>query len=297
MSTPLRTLGCLLAALLLAVFPAPRAAAQAALPAVGDTVHEFRLVDGSVVYGRVVEAEADAVTVETAAGVRIRVERGQLRAVRAVPAGAAERGEWLPDPHGTRLFFGPTARAVPAGEGYFGVYELFFPFVTYGVTDRFTVSAGTPVFPGLIGEVFYLAPKVEVVRAPAASVAVGALALFATKAMDGTVGLLYGVGTLGTPDAAVTAGLTVPVILTDRESRIGRDPSFMVGGERRIGPRSKLLSENYVFAGGDLALVSGGVRFFGDRLSADFGIGLAVEGSNTHCCIPLVNFVYSFGGR
>jgi hypothetical protein len=47
--------------------------------------------------------------------------------------------------------------------------------------------------------------------------------------------------------------------------------------------------------GGESGGVSGGVRFFGERLSADAGVGLLIERSDVTCCLPLVNFVYSFG--
>lgn len=258
----------------------------------------IELVDGSRLYGRIVAADAERVTVETVGGVRMELARAQVR--RTAPAdGRVVDGEvWADDPHATRLFFGPTARAVPAGEGYFGVYELFFPFVSYGVTDRFTMSGGTPVIPELIGQVFYLAPKLEVVRTPNASVAVGVLALFATQeAFDGSAGLLYGVGTFGSPDRALSVGATVPFVAWDGESEIGRDPAFMVGGEARLSRRTKFISENYFAWGQEGGLVSGGIRFFGERLSADFGLGAGFGESESFCCVPLLNFMYSFGDR
>jgi hypothetical protein len=275
------------------------AAPSAAQPAAPDTtVREFRLADGSRVYGRVVASDAARVTVETLGGVRMELARAQVRSEAPV-RGRVVNGElWLEDPHATRLFFGPTARAVPRGEGYFGVYELFFPFVTYGVTDRFTLSGGTPVIPEAIGQVFYLAPKLEVVRTPTVSVALGALAFFVTEEVDeGSAGLVYAVGTFGGPDASVSAGATVPFIMSDADSEIVREPGFMLGGEYRLSRRTKLLSENYFVPAGEVGLISAGVRFFGERLSADFGLGAGLGGGESVCCLPLVNFVYSFGGE
>ncbi|HYR09928.1 MAG TPA: hypothetical protein VEQ60_19295, partial [Longimicrobium sp.] len=193
------------------------------------------------------------------------------------------------------LFFAPTARGVRKGEGYLGVYELFFPFVTYGVTDRFTISGGTPIVPEAIGKVFYLAPKYEVLRTPTASAAVGVLALFATEQEEiGSAGLLYGVGTFGTPDQALTVGATVPFIAAEGESEVGNDPVLMLGGESRMTRRTKFITENYFMPSESGGLLSGGVRFFGERLSADFGIGAAFGDGDNFCCLPLVNFVYSF---
>jgi hypothetical protein len=278
-------------------FALPRTAAAQVdtVAVVADSLYTIRLSDGSVLYGRVTEQSADGLTVETQSGATVRLRRDQVVSMERL-AGRVVNGQvWGDDPHGTRLFFGPTARAIPRGEGYFGVYELFFPFVSYGVTDRFTISGGTPVFPEAIGKVFYLAPKYEVLRTPRASAAVGVLALFATEDVTwGSAGLLYGVGTFGTPDQALTVGATVPFTASDGDSEIGDDPVLMVGGEARMSRRTKFITENYFMPGESGALISGGVRFFGERLSADFGLGAGFGGDEGSCCLPLVNFVYSF---
>lgn len=287
----------LLAALPLALaFASPRpAAAQVDTVAIAaDSLYTIRLSDGSVLYGRVTEQSADGLTVETQSGATVRLRRDQIVSLERVQGRVVNGEVWSEDPHATRLFFGPTARSIPKGEGYFGVYELFFPFVSYGVTDRFTISAGTPIIPEAIGQFFYLAPKYEVLRTPTASAAVGVLALFATQELTGSAGLLYGVGTFGTPDRALTLGATVPFIAADGESDIGDQPVFMVGGESRIGRRTKFLTENYFLPSEGIGAVSGGVRFFGERLSADFGISAAFGDGDNACCLPLVNFVYSF---
>jgi hypothetical protein len=295
LSRALLLLACLCAAA--CALPA-RAAAQepAGASAAQDTVYEVRLADGSVLYGRVVEQTPEEVTVLTQGGATVRLRRAQVASITVMQGRVVNGRVWGDDPHATRLFFGPTARAIPQGEGYFGVYELFFPFVSYGLTDRITLSAGTPVAPEIIGEVFYLAPKVEVIRTRSASAAVGVLALFATDdALDGSVGLVYGVGTFGSPDRSVTVGATVPFITTSEESDIGSDPAFMIGGEARLSRRTKFLTENYFApAAGSAGLVSWGIRFFGERLSADFGIGAALDEGDGYCCLPLLNFVYSF---
>jgi hypothetical protein len=286
----------LAAALLACALARPHAAAAQTdtTAAAADTVYEIRLRDGSVLIGRVVADGGATLTVRTQAGVTLTLPREQIASI-APLAGRLVNGDvWGEDPHATRLFFSPTARSIPQGEGYFGVYELFFPFVSYGVTDRFTVSAGTPIVPDYIGQIFYVAPKYEAIRLPRASVAVGVLALFAPEEeLDGSAGLIYGVGTFGDLDNALTVGATVPFIATSDDSDIGNDPVFMLGGESRISRRTKLLSENY-FVPDEGALISGGLRFFGERLSADFGIGAALGGGENSCCVPLVNFVYSF---
>jgi energy-converting hydrogenase Eha subunit B len=55
----------------------------------------------------------------------------------------------------------------------------------------------------------------------------------------------------------------------------------MLGGEARVGPRTKFLSENYFLVGESGVLVSGGIRFWGERLSADAGVGTIIGGDAT----------------
>jgi len=260
-----------------------------------DTIQEIRLVDGSVVRGTVLSETDDRVVIQTLGGIRMELERGQIRSMRAA-RGEVRNGEfWRQDPNRTRLFFAPTARPMAKGEGYVASYMLFFPFVGYGATDRVTLAGGTPIIPGLIGRAFYLAPKITLMSQPGMDVAVGTIALFATEALDeGSVGVVYGNGTFGGQERSLTAGLGWGFQMGGGSSRLSNDPVLMVGGDVRTGEQTKLLTENWF--GGGSGVLTGGIRFFGERLSADLGFGLAVEDSGTSCCLPLVNFVYSFGG-
>jgi hypothetical protein len=51
------------------------------------------------------------------------------------------------------------------------------------------------------------------------------------------------------------------------------------------------VTENYAFKGGGFA--SGGVRFFGEKLSADFGLVVPLFGDDTFV-FPMVNIVRKF---
>lgn len=295
--TPRRFLLGALALLALALALPPAAAPAAAqLPEriePGDTLVEVRLADGSTLYGRIVEVEGDRIVLQTQAGARVELERAQIRSLAPVRGRIREGEVWMDDPHATRLFFAPTGRSLPAGEGYFGVYELFFPFLTYGITDRVTVTGGTPVFPGAVGEFAYLGPKVLIVDASRTQLSAGVLA----GIFDGGVsGVAYGVGTWGDTDGAVTAGAAWGFFSGEGNSDVSDRPLLMLGGEARTGRRTKVLTENYFIPGESVAAVSGGIRFWGERLSADAGLA-AIIGEETGCCLPLVNFVYSFGKR
>lgn len=270
--------------------------AHARLLAPADTLVQVRLRDGTRLHGRVVAESPDSLTLETPGGTTVTLDRNGIEAIRTA-RGQVVDGRFVPeDPNRTRLLFSSTARPLRAGEGYVSSYLLFFPFVGVGLTDRVTLAGGTPILPGAMGEVFYLAPKVTVASSPGLDLAVGALGFFATRSLDeGSVGIVYGVGTFGEPDRAFTLGTGWGFSLGGGTSRIESDPVFVLGGEFRTGERTKFVTENWIVPGsGGVGLASGGVRFIGDRLTADLALGAAWDRGGGACCLPLVNFVYHF---
>lgn len=285
----------------LIVASAQVAGAQVPVPpaARGDTIMEVRLRDGSVLYGRVAEETPDRVVIVTSAGVRLELQRGQIESMRVTSGRAVDGAFWVEDPNSTRLFFTSTARPLRKGSGYISSFMLFLPLVAYGVTDRFTIAGGTPILPDAFGRVWYVAPKVTLVHRERSAFAVGALGFVLPEDVvdEGSIGIVYAAGTWGDRDRAITAGAGWGYRWASGTSDVSNDPVVMLGGETRVSRRVKLITENWVFTGGETeGVISGGVRFIGDRLSADLGIG-GFTGIGDGCCFPLVNFVYNFGKR
>lgn len=285
---------CLLALVtVLAWGGASRAAAQQPAPlAVSDTLYEVQLTDGGTYVGRIVAVEGETVTLESTAGVRVQFTRAQVVSIRPARGQEREGRFWRADPNQTRLFFSPTGRSLAAGDGYVGVYELFIPFVTFGITDQLLIAGGSPFYLAFTGEVtppFYLGPKLQVVRTDRIQAGVGALAVWIPNTE--TLGIVYGVGTFGDADNAVTTGIGWGYVDGGFSSR----PVVLLGGETRTGRSTKLITENLFVPGESGVLVSAGIRFFGERLSADAGLMGGIGGGDTECCLPVVNFVYHFG--
>ena len=298
MPVPIRAFLALACALTL--FGATPSAAQAPASrptAPADSIREVRLRDGSVLFGKVVEETPERVVVLTSSGARIEVARAQVESMRYTSGRAVDGAFWVEDPNSTRLFFTSTARPLRKGEGYISSFELFLPLVAYGVTDRFTIAGGTPIIPEAFGRVWYVAPKYTLHQTERSAYAVGALGFILPEDIvdEGSIGILYGAGTWGGRDRAITAGAGWGYRAGGGATEVSNDPVVMLGGETRVSRRVKLITENWLFTSGESAgLISGGVRFIGDRLSADLGVGSAV-GSGGGCCFPLVNFVYNFG--
>jgi hypothetical protein len=287
-----------------AAFGASPARAQAPATPVtaaarGDTITEVRLRDGSVLYGRVVEETPERVVLMTLAGARLELTRSQIESIRVTSGRSVDGAFWVEDPNSTRLFFTSTARPLRKGSGYIASFELFMPLVAYGVTDRLTLAGGTPIIPEAFGRLWYFAPKYTVSMRERSAVSVGALAFVLPEDVvdEGSIGIVYANGTWGTRDRAVTAGAGWGYRWASGTSDVANNPVIMLGYESRLSRRVKFVTENWLFTGpGSDAFLSGGLRFIGDRISADIGVG-GLAGSGTGCCVPLVNFVYNFGKR
>lgn len=277
------------AALVATVFLPVAVHAQAPpdIPAPSDTIHEVRLGDGSVIFARVVELDEERVVFETVGGARLDVERTGIDGVR--PArGQTVDGEFrTEDPGGTRLFFTSTGRSLERGESYIGTYVVVLPFAAVGITDRFTIVGGAPVLFGEL-EPFYLGPKLQIIRQPEVQASIGTLAFFFD---DEVVGVAYAVGTFGDTDKALSAG--IGYFYSGDE--VLNEPAFMLGGETRVSRRIKLITENYVLPDAVGVVLSGGVRIIGDRFNTEVGAMGAFADGDGGCCVPLINFSYSFG--
>ena len=87
-------------------------------------------------------------------------------------------GEFRPtDSNATRLLFSPTGRSLRKGEGYVGVYEFLLPFVQVGITDRFSMGAGTPLvfFGDESSPPVWLTPKYQFYKDSKNSAAIGVM--------------------------------------------------------------------------------------------------------------------------
>jgi hypothetical protein len=209
-----------------------------------------------------------------------RLEIADLRGV----GGRIVAGEFQQiDPHNTRLMFAPTARSLRRGEGYFGLHQVFLPFVQVGVTDRISFGGGTPLLFFRDGpHPFWLTPKVQLASTDTAAVAAG---LIHITALDRDPGIAYGVTTLGPVDRAVSLGLGYAYAGDDRSAIV------MIGGEYRSSRRIKWITENWVWRGGD-GFLSGGLRFIGERLSAD--VSLVAPLAEETFVMPVVSFAWHF---
>ena len=275
----------LLVASLLLVTPVA-SSAQTAPQAGSVQLQELVLKDGSRAFGTVEREDEREIVFRTHAGAVLTVQRSEVVSLRTVK-GRLENGSFVrSDAHRSRLFFAPTGRSLERGQVSVGVFEFIAPFVQVGVTDRFSIGGGTPLIFGIDEEFrpFWITPKFQVFESEKVQVAVGVLQMLNVDGDSG--GIAYTVGTFGSSDNAVTAGAGLAYTGDSRGGVV------MLGGERRVRQNLKLITENYVWKNGE-GILSGGIRFLGERLSADLALAMPL-GIGDFIAFPVVNFVYVF---
>ena len=284
------------AALAVCVFLAPTGRANAQTPieirdrlTVPDSTQLQRIVlrDGSTIFGRVVSVNADTIMFQSTGAGSMQIPLGSIRDVKLIPSSDFHNGSYFPNPNATRLFFAPTGKMLKRGEGYVGVYELFFPGVAYGLTDNISIGGGVSLLPAAVeDQAYYLTPKIGFSVNDKVHLATGVLFV---GAKGGTGGVYYGVGTVGDPNASVSFGAGYGFAGGKVESR----PIAMAGGELRVSQRIAFVTENYLLPVSDNNLLySFGLRFIGENLTTDLAL-FNVSGSNT-IGLPFVDFVFRF---
>ena len=206
-----------------------------------------------------------------------------------------------------------------SGNGRLGSYYIL-PTAAYAPTDRVDLQAFATI--PIVGEscdyefdgdgngfdtcdseptgVFGFSVKGQAYRAGTVAVAVGASALlpYGGGAGGNVGGTLFVTGTFGTELTALTLGVTgFYGGGADVDFDVAEGALFTVGLERQVSNSVKVISENHVAVGGG-EVVGGtltGIRFFGDRLSADLALVVGAGGGDVEVFpFPYIGFSYSF---
>jgi hypothetical protein len=261
---------------------------------------QIELKDGSKLVGFILSEGEKIIHFKTLSGMEMNIPRDQISRIELVTGEVVSGTIWRNDPNRTRLLFSPTGRALKSGQGYFAVYEIFFPFIAYGVTDWLTIAGGFTLFPGASSQLLYLAPKITPVQIEKFDLSAGVLYIRIPDFDDNgddeinSAGIIYGVSTYGTQKAAITLGLGFAF----GGGEIADKPVFVLGGEIRSSSSIKFISENWLIPDSDVQLLSAGIRFFGENLAADFALlypaGADPEGFPF---FPWVGFAYNFGSK
>jgi len=174
----------------------------------------------------------------------------------------------MPNPNPTRYFVGQSAYTLDKGEGYYqNIYGLI-NLISYGITDRFSVLAGTEIISLFSGSpVLFTNLKYGV---PISNKLQGALSFSYLT----SVGDLLGDLSLGSLNALLTYGnkehnMTFGTGYALANGEINNTGVLTIGGMTRLTGRLAFITENYILTSEDEALVSGGLRYMAKKLTLD----------------------------
>lgn len=258
------------------------------------TIQIITLNDGSQIIGRIIAISENEIQFSSEMG-EVNIEISKIRAIKETASQSLKKGKyWFENPNYSRLYFAPTGRMLKKGRAYFSDYYIFFPGIAVGVTDNITLGGGFSLFPGvdLEDQIYYFTPKIGLAASEKSSIAAGALIVYLPEIDDvrQTVGILYGVGTYGGSDGAISGGLGYGFV----EGDFANKPAVMIGGEKRISRRVSFVSENWIFPGVDEPLISYGLRFFGEDISVDLGLINILGDDAIFPGMPWIDFVFNF---
>ena len=194
----------------------------------------------------------------------------------------------------SRLVWGPTGRMLAPGQGYIAFDGIFIATVEVGVTRRFSMGGGAPMWP-IFGKAHpvWITPKVQLYGSDRTNIAAGVVHMFVPG--EARVGYSYVVGTFGSLEASITiAGGAIYFDDSDDRQGPAFAPLLTIGGERRYKPYVSFITENSLGPHGGQSF--GGVRWRLTKWQINLG-GLASYGSNHFFGGIWFGFARKFGGH
>ena len=289
------------AALIFGVIGARPGMIEASESPAPDSTVTVHIVDGTKLTGRIVGQDDAGILLITPARLEIRIPLTSIVSIEALRGRVVEGVVLRSDPNYSRLMFAPTGSPLKAGEGYFSDYYVFFPGVSYGITDQVSMTAGLSIIPGIAidKQLITLAPKVGFRLSETRAVSTGIL--YVTVPNEGAAaGIAFAIGSLGHWDRSVTAGVGIGYTKQGRRAdfEFAKHPIIMLGGNIRLSNSLALVSENWFITGEGVSLgeqpLGITLRFFGEQIAADVGFIIIGEILKEGFPIPWLSLVYHF---
>ena len=194
------------------------------------------------------------------------------------------------DPGSSQLFIAPTGRTLEAGNGVFKDYAFILPTLSVGVTSHISVSGGVSLWQNLESQLVYITPKIAWQKEKI-GFALGSMNL-ALPDNDGNLHLGYAVTTYGRDEAAITAGLALPLFPHDDMKY-----AAILGAELQLSDHVKFITENWLISDNEKkTFTSGGIRIFNKHISFDIALIFSSEKyTGGYHFIPLADFSIFFG--
>jgi len=259
-------------------------------------LYRVETTDGNTFVGQLISETDEAITILTESAGEITISRKNIRKMTLLENDQMrEDGYWHDNPQSTRYLFAPNAIGLRKGEGYYQNTWILFNNVNYGITNNFSLGAGTvPLFLfGSSSTPFWIMPKLSIpVASDLVHLSAGALIGGVIGEEDGSGGLLYGTGTVGDTNKNLTLGLGYAY----GGGEISSTPVVNISGMYRTGQSIYFISENYFIPDTDAGgLVSFGVRWAPENFAVDFALIRPLEDFGSFVGLPWLGLTIPFG--
>lgn len=265
---------------------------------VNHNLFSVETIDGNQFMGEIIEEDALSIRLKTQKLGEISIARNDIKTLQKVEFQQVKDGKyWFPNPQSTRYFWSPNGYGLKKGEGYYQNIWVLWNQFSYGLSDNFSIGGGLiPTF--LFGgptPVFATAKFSIPIVKNKFNVAGGAIAGFVVGESDIGLGILYGLGTYGSPDANVTIGMGYGYAGGDWS----QSPMINFNGMFRISSRGYIITENYVIsgAGETVVLISIGGRSILKNVALDYGLIIPFTGYGVEFAFPWLGFTVPFGKK
>lgn len=258
----------------LALFGRPAAPLYAQEQASEEPVYRVETAGGEVVIGTLVSENEKEIVLDTRQFGEVTLERANIEQMEEIDPDQFQDGQyWFRNPQSTRYLFAPNAIGIPKGEGYYQNTWILLNNVNFGVSNNFSIGAGTiPVFLfGASALPIWVLPKVSISTPQENLHLAGGAVLGGVLSGEGggSAGLVYGSATLGTRDHNATASVGYGYV----DESFSDSPVINVSGMTRIGRTTYLITENYFFPAVDEAnVISLGIRWAPENFAVDFAL-------------------------
>ena len=254
--------------------------------------YKFVLYDEAEFIGKFVSRDTSNITIKTNSIPKIEIPIIKIKTIEELNDANYKYGVyWFPNPNPTRYLFGPSAFNLKKGEGYYQNTMVGLNSFNVGITDNFSIGGGLELFSLIAGyPVFIITPKVGFKVSN--NFNAGGGVLYAKAGDAGSLGIVYGLGTIGNVDHNLTGGLGWGFI----EDEFSASPVITISGMTRLSKRVALVSENwFITSNGFDGIISYGVRFFGEKMAVDVAFINNPAIARTFVIgIPWVDFVVKF---
>ncbi len=269
------------------------------IPSDNDTTSIYKIVtlDGRTTIGRLVREDETSVTLGVEQFGMVTIMRENIRTITEIAEEDFVDGRfWFPNPVSTRYLFAPNAFPMKQGSSYYQNTWIFFNNFNYGITDRFSIGAGTvPIFLlGVSALPIWLLPKYSLpMVTDKFHLSVGGVIGGVIGSGGGAAGLLYGTATVGDRNSNFSLGAGFGYV----DDGFSSKPVLNASGMHRLSSRGYLISENYAMPvdNGYEGIISAGYRYAAETFSVDFALLRPTGTTGGFIGIPWLGVTLPFG--